>query len=161
MPAAFSALSREAWRTRPLIPASLLLHATAAGAMAWQPPAWPWAVGAVLANHAVLAATGLWPRSHGLGPNWSRLPPGAGAGQLALTIDDGPDREVTPRVLEILQAYGARATFFCIGERVLANPGLSREIVARGHRMENHSQRHPHHFSVLGPRGMRLEIERQ
>jgi peptidoglycan/xylan/chitin deacetylase (PgdA/CDA1 family) len=138
----------------------VVLHATAAGAIAWHPPLWPWAVGAVVANHAVLTATGLWPRSTGLGPNWSRLPPCAGTGQVAITIDDGPDREVTPRVLDILQASGARATFFCIGERVLANPGLSREIVARGHRMENHSQRHRHHFSLLGPRAMRLEIER-
>jgi len=82
------------------------------------------------------------------------------AGQVAITIDDGPDREVTPRVLDILQASGARATFFCIGERVLANPGLSREIVARGHRVENHSQHHRHHFSLLGPRGMRREVGR-
>ncbi|HLQ11877.1 MAG TPA: polysaccharide deacetylase family protein [Steroidobacteraceae bacterium] len=79
---------------------------------------------------------------------------------MAITIDDGPDREVTPHVLDILEASGARATFFCIGERVLANPGLSREIVARGHRMENHGQHHRHHFSLLGPRGLRQEVER-
>jgi peptidoglycan/xylan/chitin deacetylase (PgdA/CDA1 family) len=159
-PVTFSALSSDAWRTRPLIPASVVLHAAAAGATAWYPSVWPWALSAVLANHAVLTATGLWPRSAGLGPNWTRLPLSGGAGQVAVTIDDGPDREVTPRVLDILQAYGARATFFCIGERVLANPGLSREIVARGHRMENHSQNHRHHFSLLGPGGMKLQIER-
>jgi peptidoglycan/xylan/chitin deacetylase (PgdA/CDA1 family) len=160
MPASFSALSRHAWRTRPLIPASVVLHATAAGATAWHPSVWPWAVSLVAANHAVLTAVGLWPRSTGLGPNWTRLRPWAGVGQVAITIDDGPDQEVTPRVLDILQASGARATFFCIGERVLANPGLSREIVARGHRIENHSQHHRHHFSLLGPSGMRLEVER-
>jgi peptidoglycan/xylan/chitin deacetylase (PgdA/CDA1 family) len=160
MPSAFSALSGEAWRTRPLVPASVVLHATAAGATAWHPSAWPWALSLLAANHAVLTATSLWPRSSGLGPNWTRLPPCAGAGRVAITVDDGPDREVTPRVLDILQASGARATFFCIGERVRANPGLSREIVARGHRMENHSQHHRHYFSLLGPRGMGLEIER-
>jgi len=160
MPPSLSALSREAWRTRPLVPASVVLHATAAGASAWHPSVWPWALGLVVANHAVLTATGLWPRSSGLGPNWTRLPPCAGAGQVAITIDDGPDAEVTPRVLDILQAGGARATFFCIGERVLADPDLSREIVARNHRIENHSQHHRHHFSLLGPSRMKLEIER-
>jgi peptidoglycan/xylan/chitin deacetylase (PgdA/CDA1 family) len=78
---------------------------------------------------------------------------------VAITIDDGPDGNVTPRVLGILQAAGARATFFCIGERVSANPELAREIVARGHSIQNHSQSHRHHFSLLGSRGMRLEIE--
>jgi peptidoglycan/xylan/chitin deacetylase (PgdA/CDA1 family) len=160
MPSSLTVFSRAAWRTRPLLPASVVLHATAAGATAWHPSIWPWTASLVIANHAVLAATGLWPRSTGLGPNWTRLPARGGVGQVAITIDDGPDREVTPRVLDILQASGARATFFCIGERVLANPDLSREIVARGHHIENHSQRHCHHFSLLGPRGMRLEIQR-
>jgi peptidoglycan/xylan/chitin deacetylase (PgdA/CDA1 family) len=79
---------------------------------------------------------------------------------VAITIDDGPDPEITPRVLDILQSSGARATFFCIGERVRANPGLSREIVARGHRVENHSQHHFQSFSLLGPGGMKMEVER-
>ena len=152
-------LSREAWHTRPLVPASVMLHAAAVGATAWHPAAWPWALGAVAADHALLTATGLWPRSHGLGPNLTRLPVRAGTGRVAITIDDGPDREITPRVLDILQAAGARATFFCIGERVTANPDLSREIVARGHCIENHSQSHRHHFSLLGSSGMRREIE--
>lgn len=152
-------LSREAWQTRPLVPASVMLHVAAAGATAWHPAAWPWALGAVVADHAVLTATGLWPRSRGLGPNVTRLPPHPGTGRVAITIDDGPDRDVTPRVLEILQSAGARATFFCIGERVTANADLSCEIVARGHRIENHSQSHRHHFSLLGSRGLRREIE--
>jgi peptidoglycan/xylan/chitin deacetylase (PgdA/CDA1 family) len=160
MRTSLSALSRDAWRTRPLVPASVVLHATAAGVTAWHPAIWPWTIGLLAANHAVLTATGLWPRSTGLGPNWTRLPPGAAAGQVGITIDDGPDPQVTPRVLDILQASAAQATFFCIGERVRANPALSREIVARGHRMENHSQHHRHNFSLLGPRRMKLEIER-
>ncbi len=160
MPATFSVLSRAAWRTRPFVPASVVLHATAAGVTAGQPSLWPWALSALVANHAVLTAAGLWPRSSGLGPNWTRLPPCAGAGRVAITVDDGPEPEITPRVLDILQSSGARATFFCIGERVRANPGLSREIVARGHRIENHSQHHFHSFPLLGPRSMRLEVER-
>src|SRR3977135_4128407 len=56
------------------------------------PRDWPWAIGAVAANHGVLAAAGLWPRSTLLGPNWIRLPAQSAArGEVALTIDDGPD----------------------------------------------------------------------
>ena len=58
---------------------------------------WPWALGAVARNHVVLAAAGLWPRSQLLGPNWTRLPVrSVGRGEVAITIDDGPDPEVTP-----------------------------------------------------------------
>jgi peptidoglycan/xylan/chitin deacetylase (PgdA/CDA1 family) len=79
---------------------------------------------------------------------------------VAITIDDGPDPTLTPRVLALLDAYGAKATFFCIGERVERYAELAREIVNRGHSIENHSQRHLHRFSVLGPRGVGLEVER-
>ena len=151
---------RRRWRDRPLIPVSVALHAASVGMLAWHPSLWPWAAGLVVSNHAVLTAAGLWPRSTWLGANWTRLPPCACAGQIAITIDDGPNPEVTPHVLDILEAAGARVTFFCIGERVCAHPALSREIRARGHRLENHSQRHLHYFSLLGPRRMKAEIER-
>lgn len=140
--------------------ASLALHAGALGAVALRPDSWPWALGAVAANHAFLTAAGLWPRSTLLGPNWVRLPAAAAQrGEIAVTIDDGPDPEVTPRVLDILDAHGVQASFFCIGERALRHPGLCREIVKRGHAVENHSQHHLHHFSLLGPRRMRDELQ--
>jgi hypothetical protein len=71
-----------------------------------------------------------------------------------------PSPEVTPRVLDLLDAHGQRATFFCIAERVLAQPALAREIVARGHSIQNHTARHRHNFSFLGPRGFAAEIAR-
>ena len=86
--------------------------------------AWPWALGAVAANHAVLTAAGLWPRSRWLGRNWTRLPAHAAARrEIAITIDDGPDPEVTPAVLDLLDAHGARATFFCIAAARARAPG--------------------------------------
>ena len=137
------------------------MHAGAAAAILSRPPVWPWALGAVAANHLVLAAAGLWPRSRWLGPNWTRLPAQAGAGpRIAITIDDGPDPDVTPRVLARLAEYRALATFFCVGVRVERHADLAREIVNRGHCIENHSHRHRHNFSVLGPCGMRTEISR-
>lgn len=150
----------SAWRRRPLVPASYALHAAAAAAVVARPAEWPWAAAAIVANHAVLTAVGLWPRSRGLGPNWTRLPVATGAARIALTIDDGPDPRVTPQVLEVLARGRVRATFFCVGERVEAEPSLAREIVAAGHRIENHSQRHLHRFSLLGPAAMREEVAR-
>jgi peptidoglycan/xylan/chitin deacetylase (PgdA/CDA1 family) len=125
------------------------------------PQAWPWALAAVLANHGVLAGAGLWPKSQLLGPNWIRLPAASGArGEVAITIDDGPDPAVTPLVLAQLAERRAQATFFCVGERVERYAELAQEIVRRGHTIENHSQRHRHNFSLLGPAGMRAEIAR-
>jgi peptidoglycan/xylan/chitin deacetylase (PgdA/CDA1 family) len=60
-----------------------------------------------------------------------------------LTIDDGPDPEDTPRILELLAAHGARATFFVIGERAGIHPELIRAIVAAGHEVGHHTQTHP------------------
>jgi peptidoglycan-N-acetylglucosamine deacetylase len=148
------------WSPSPLLRASAAVHAGAAAALLARPHLWPWALGALAANHAALAAAGLWPRSRLLGPNWIRLPAQAGAASIAITIDDGPDPEITPRVLSQLAAHRVQATFFCVGERVERHPDLAREIVSRGHTVENHSQRHRHDFSLLGPRGMHAEISR-
>ena len=147
------------WPVPPFVQASLGLHVLAAGAALAVPASWPWAAAAVLANHAVLTVAGLWPRSTLLGPNVTRLPAAAAArGEIALTIDDGPDPEVTPAVLDLLAAHGARATFFCIAAQVRAQPALTRRIVAAGHSVQNHSFRHRHNFSLLGPRGFAREI---
>jgi peptidoglycan-N-acetylglucosamine deacetylase len=148
------------WSPPPLLYASAAVHLAAAAAVLARPRVWPWALGALAANHAVLAAAGLWPRSQLLGPNWIRLPAQNGAARVAITIDDGPDPEVTPQVLEQLAAHRAQATFFCVGVRVERYADLAREIVSRGHAIENHTQRHRHNFSLLGPSGMRAEIAR-
>lgn len=149
------------WKPSPLLGASALVHAGAAASVVVRSQSWPWMLGAVLANHLLLAGAGLWPRSKLLGPNWTSLPADAAArGSVALTIDDGPDPEVTPRVLDLLDEHGAQATFFCIGERVGRYPELAREVSRRGHAIENHTHRHLKRFSILGPRAIADEIER-
>ncbi|MDN6887927.1 polysaccharide deacetylase family protein [Variovorax sp. CAN2819] len=156
-----SASTNESWPWPPTIRASAAWHIAAIGAGVLVPGALPWAVGAIVLNHALITGAGLTPRSSLLGPNVTRLPEAAGARrEVAITIDDGPEPEVTPRVLDLLDAHGQRATFFCIAERVLAQPALAREIVARGHSIQNHTARHRHNFSFLGPRGFAAEIAR-
>ena len=147
------------WKPTPFLKASFALHGAAAVGAAVVPGAWPWALGAVAANQAALSITGLLPRSTWLGPNWVSLPATSVARrEVALTIDDGPDPEVTPRVLDVLDEAGVRATFFCIGRRARQAPALCREIVARGHGVENHGDSHSNAFSLFGPKRMRADI---
>lgn len=141
--------------------ASAVIHLLALAAWLWRPASWPWALGAVVLNHVLITAAGLWPRASLLGPNITRLPASAAARrEVALTIDDGPDPDVTPAVLDQLHRAGARATFFCIAERAARHPALVAEILARGHSVQNHSHVHRHNFSLLGPRGFEAEISR-
>ena len=148
------------WQPTLLIRTSIVLHVLALIVIIAEPAQWRWAVGAVLANHALLAVAGLLPRCHWLGPNWTQLPAAAAArNEIALTIDDGPDPMVTPQVLEILDRYAARATFFCIGEKAARYPDLCREIVRRGHAVENHSQHHRHYFALMGCSGFMRELQ--
>ncbi|MET8499259.1 polysaccharide deacetylase family protein [Streptomyces microflavus] len=63
--------------------------------------------------------------------------------RVALTFDDGPDPVYTRQVVEILERYGARATFFCVGHHVVALPDEVRRIHAAGHELGNHSWSHP------------------
>jgi peptidoglycan-N-acetylglucosamine deacetylase len=148
------------WQPSLLIRATLLLHAAALLAVLVVPEHWRWILAAVIANHIVLTLTGLWPRSHSLGPNWTRLPAAAAArNEIALTIDDGPDPQVTPQVLDVLERHGVQATFFCIGETAQRYPELCRDIVRRGHAIENHSQHHRYYFSLQGMAALTREIQ--
>ena len=157
LPAAHASDKAQPWPA--YVTASVACHAGAGLLAVAAPASWPWAVAAIAVNHAVLTAGGLWPRSRWLGSNWTCLPAHAAARrEIAITIDDGPDPAVTPAVLDLLDVHGAKATFFCIGTQVRAHPGLCREIVRRGHSVQNHSDRHSTRFSLLGPKGMAREI---
>ena len=67
---------------------------------------------------------------------------------LFLTFDDGPIEEVTPQVLDILKQYNARATFFCIGKNINANPEIFKRLMAEGHTVGNHTQHHLNGWQV-------------
>ena len=64
-------------------------------------------------------------------------------GELALTFDDGPDPEWTPKILDILKAKGVPATFFVIGESAEANPEIVQRTLAEGNDVGNHTFTHP------------------
>jgi peptidoglycan/xylan/chitin deacetylase (PgdA/CDA1 family) len=114
----------------------------------------------LIGNHLLLSAAVLWPRGTILGPNLTRLPPAAvRRREVSLNFDDGPDPEVTPRVLDLLDLHQAKASFFCIGEKAVAFPELVREIARRGHSVENHSYRHSHAFAFYGIGSLRREVE--
>jgi peptidoglycan/xylan/chitin deacetylase (PgdA/CDA1 family) len=78
---------------------------------------------------------------------------------VVLTFDDGPDPATTPRVLDILDAAGAKATFFVIGKKAAASPELVKDIVARGHEVGLHSFSHDRFFSLRDARGVRRDLE--
>lgn len=144
----------------PLIRFSIALHLLALVLILVRPADWPWALGAVIADHLLIASLGLWPRSTWLGPNMNRLPRASAArNEVALTIDDGPHPEVTPAVLDLLDRFEVKATFFCIGDRANRYPELCREIRRRGHAVENHSQRHRLTFALWGPRACLREVQ--
>ena len=148
-----------AWRPGSFLLVQLALHVAALGLLLTYPQAWRWAAATVLFSQLMLMAAGLWPRSSCLGANLVRLPAAAvQRGEVALTIDDGPDPEVTPQVLAILAQHGVQATFFCIGTRAAAQPELCRRMLAAGHRIENHGAHHPTLLSLSGPAGWRREI---
>jgi peptidoglycan-N-acetylglucosamine deacetylase len=83
----------------------------------------------------------------------------AGGEGFALTFDDGPHAEGTPAVLELLAGAGVRATFFLVGEQVRRSPSLAREIVAAGHGIGLHCERH-RNLLRLTPAQTRSDIER-
>lgn len=119
----------------------------------------PLAVGLIGSAHALFVAPTLMPSCSLYGRVLRRFP-GDPEGRVWLTIDDGPDPEDTPRVLDVLDAYGARATFFVVGERARRFPALVREVVDRGHQLGNHTMDHAQYsFWAAGPRRAARQIE--
>lgn len=78
--------------------------------------------------------------------------------QVALTFDDGPVKGQTEKVLDILHAYGVKATFFCIGKRMEENPDLVQRMVAEGHLVSNHSYTHHFFFDMFPFKRMYAEL---
>jgi len=74
-----------------------------------------------------------------------------GDGEIALTFDDGPHPERTPRVLQILADAGVKATFFEIGRNAAAYPEVARRVLAAGHTVGSHTFSHPNLSRITEP----------
>lgn len=122
----------------------------------WWLVGWHWGLPLMVASHALFLVPVFLPNSRFYAPVVDRLP---GQGHAVwLTIDDGPGVD-TLDVLDLLDRYQAKATFFVVGERALAAPQHVAEIVRRGHDLGNHSHTHPQaRFWRLGPQAMAAEI---
>jgi cellulose synthase/poly-beta-1,6-N-acetylglucosamine synthase-like glycosyltransferase/peptidoglycan/xylan/chitin deacetylase (PgdA/CDA1 family) len=77
--------------------------------------------------------------------------------KVAITFDDGPDPEWTPRILDVLKAHGAKATFFLIGAEVEKFPGMAKRIYNEGHEIGNHTFTHPD-ISNISKRYFEVEL---
>lgn len=121
---------------------------------------WHEGIAILIGNFAGLITLVLCPRCQLLGPNHTRLPAKeAASGAIALTFDDGPDPIITPKVLDILEQYGAHASFFCIGKAAAEHPQLVKDIVQRGHSVENHSYAHGATFAALSTSSLYSDIQ--
>ena len=117
-----------------------------------------WVTAATLILHALLAYGTLRPNHAFFGPLTTHIPT-PGGDEIWLTIDDGPDPHDTPCLLDLLDAAGAKATFFVRGDHARAHPELVREILRRGHGLGNHTDTHPQAtFWCLGPASLSREI---
>jgi peptidoglycan/xylan/chitin deacetylase (PgdA/CDA1 family) len=132
----------------PLIACSIALGAGLGMAWALGPPL----LASALHTHGVLN-----PRSSYYMPVFWRLPPGAA--HCALTFDDGPHPEVTPRVLDALAEAGQTATFFVIGRNAEQHPDLLRRIHAEGHAIGLHSHSHSRLFNLSSPGWVRRDLQ--
>jgi peptidoglycan/xylan/chitin deacetylase (PgdA/CDA1 family) len=117
----------------------------------------PWLIAAPTVVAAASAATAYgaaYPRSQFFGKTICRT---NSARKLAITFDDGPNPALTPKLLDLLDRYNAKATFFLIGRFVRECPELVKETVARGHEVGNHTELHPNLFR-LNPTKVRVEL---
>ncbi len=141
---------------RPYAWLAWLLLSQLAVAVLWWRLGWHWGLPALLLSHLAFIVPVFLPRAALYMPVLARLP--ARGREVWLTIDDGPSAD-TAAILDALDRHGARATFFLVGERARARPGLVREIRRRGHGIGNHSQTHPSgRFWGLGPRALAGEV---
>lgn len=115
--------------------AAALVGAWASGPLRW------WLLGGLGALYLTLVGLGVafiklnfFTRAVCRGPQ--------GRKSVALTFDDGPDPGNTPQVLAVLDRYGVKAAFFCIGEKVRQYPETMRHLTAQGHLVGNHTYRH-------------------
>ena len=116
------------------------------------------ALSVLFLSHILLLYPTLVPNSQWWGPVITSFE--TSRPQVWITIDDGPDALHTSKVLDILDRFRARATFFVIGKRIAETPELTRDITLRGHQIANHTFSHPSgSFWIFLPGAIAKEID--
>lgn len=109
---------------------------------------------AVIVTGGVAAYGAVYPRAQLFGPTICRT---NSSRKLAITFDDGPNPAITPQLLDLLDRYNAKATFFVIGRFVRECPDLVKETAARGHVIGNHTDTH-RNLTWLSPAQVTVEL---
>jgi peptidoglycan/xylan/chitin deacetylase (PgdA/CDA1 family) len=116
-----------------------------------------WIALLALAGYGALVLVGVFvPRYEMFGDVVSRGDPECGG--VALTFDDGPHPDTTRRVLDLLAASSAKATFFVLGDKVTAHPDVVRDIVRAGHSLGVHGFHHDRLYALRPPSGVAADI---
>ena len=116
------------------------------------------AIAPLFVSHMLLLYPTLVAGSQWLGPVFTSFE--TTAREVWITIDDGPSPAHTRRMLDVLEEFDARATFFVVGKYAEANPHLITEILTRGHSLANHTHTHPSRtFWCASARRIRSEID--
>ncbi|MCK0145104.1 polysaccharide deacetylase family protein [Arenibacter sp. F26102] len=79
---------------------------------------------------------------------------------VAITFDDGPHPDFTPKILKLLEKYNAKASFFCVGQRVGLYGGIAKDIIESGHTIGNHTYTHSNKFGFFGTQKVILELQK-
>lgn len=145
----------------PVMSAAVML-VTACAQESSRPPSGEMVGGAAVVNPSAPSVSVTPPVPEALAPRAPRTPASYNSVYtsrpvLALTFDDGPHPELTPKLLDLLRAEGVRATFYVVGRNVEAYPDIARRIVAEGHEIANHSWSHPS-LTSLGAGRLNQEI---
>lgn len=145
--------------------ARLLFHAATIAAVAltiWsvvgEPIPLAWAVVALVAYTTLMMLGVVWMPLEVFADSINRGPRDASG--VVLTFDDGPSPEHTPKILALLEAEGAHATFFVLGEKAEKYPEIVREIARRGHTLALHGYHHDRLVALRGAARIRADIER-
>lgn len=79
--------------------------------------------------------------------------------EVSITFDDGPHPEFTPKVLDLLKKYNAKATFFCIGKQIESHPDIFKDIINAGHTIGNHTYSHANNFGFFSVEKVISELQ--
>ncbi len=78
--------------------------------------------------------------------------------EIAITFDDGPEKEITPLILDVLKEFNIEGAFFCIGKKLINNKSITKRIDDEGHIIGNHSYSHSFFFDFFSSKRMTKEL---